>query len=262
MKKYPPEFSALTKEEFFQKVREEENVNFVMGIMEKISDDRIKSLILKMLSEKKLEIRSFLSWLALHINPKTYLEVGVRRGFSTAVVAGRCPRVKIFAFDMWVKDYGHIENPGPAFVQNELKKVDYQGTIHFINGNSHETLGRFLKIKNRIEAWQKKIPLAPTHFDLILIDGDHSILGAYQDLTEAMPRCAIGGAIVFDDIKPDLENMNPKSLALIKEELGDDPYNWESLLGVWEVIKQKFPNFVYFDYLENSPGVGIGIRVS
>ena len=37
-------------------------------------------------------------------------------------------------------------------------------------------------------------------FDLITIDGDHSLKGALRDIKNVLPRLKIGGAIIFDDI--------------------------------------------------------------
>jgi hypothetical protein len=40
------------------------------------------------------------------MHPQHYLEVGVRRGRSLAMVAATCPEVEIVGFDMWVENYG------------------------------------------------------------------------------------------------------------------------------------------------------------
>jgi len=33
------------------------------------------------------------------------------------------------------------------------------------------------------------------------------------------------------------------------------------LLGVWHAIQQRFPNFRYFEYLRDLPGVGVAVRM-
>ena len=73
-----------------------------------------------------------------------------------------------------------------------------------------------------------------------------------------MPFCTTGGVIVFDDIAPDLSNLDP---AAIQREMGSDPHGWHNLLGVWDAIKHRFPNFRYFDYMQNPPGVGLAVRL-
>ena len=37
-------------------------------------------------------------------------------------------------------------------------------------------------------------------FDLITVDGDHSVSGAWDDLKNVTPRLRVGGVLVFDDI--------------------------------------------------------------
>lgn len=122
------------------------------------------------------------------LQPKNYLEIGVRRGRSVATVAKACPNVDIAAFDMWIQGYAGMDNPGPAHVRRELERMGHTGRIEFIDGNSHETVPTYFR----------------THpektFDLITVDGDHSKDGALNDLLTVIPRLALGGILVFDDI--------------------------------------------------------------
>ena len=122
------------------------------------------------------------------IKPGNYLEIGVRRGRSLAAVVSQSPNVNVYAFDMWMENYGNNPNPGPEFVQEEMEKFGYTKPINFVNGNSHETLSQFFKKHPHIE------------FDMITVDGDHSYEGALQDLRDVLPHLAIGGIMVFDDI--------------------------------------------------------------
>ena len=48
--------------------------------------------------------------------PRNFLEIGVRRGRSLAVVSSVMQNCKIYGFDMWVADYAGMPNPGPEFV--------------------------------------------------------------------------------------------------------------------------------------------------
>ncbi len=79
------------------------------------------------------------------IQPQNYLEIGVRRGRSMAMVAATCPQCNIVGFDMWVEGYGRVDNPGPEFVEQELSKVGYKGNVQFINGDSHQTVPQYLR---------------------------------------------------------------------------------------------------------------------
>jgi len=122
------------------------------------------------------------------IQPKTYLEIGVRRGRSMAVVAAMSPATDLYGFDMWMDGYAGMENPGPDFVEGELRKAGASGIVEFVSGNSHETVPEFLAAHPDFQ------------FDLVTVDGDHSDEGAREDLLTVLPRVAIGGAVVFDDV--------------------------------------------------------------
>lgn len=161
------------------------------------------------------------------LKPRTYLEIGVRRGRSACAVSRGCPSTVIVAFDMWQQNYAGMENPGPTFVQNELKKQGHTGEIYFVNGNSHETIPAFFRDN----------PLLT--FDLITVDGDHSEDGALDDLKNTIPRLSVGGVLVFDDI------CHPAH-----------PY----LLDVWHRAMAAFPNLTHYEYTDAGYGVAFAIR--
>ncbi len=100
--------------------------------------------ILAHVASNQIEIRCFACWLAQELKPRTYLEVGVRRGFSMAMVAARCPEVEVYGFDSWVPGYGSVENAGPVFVRAEMRQIGNTMPIHFAEGGSHGTLLAFL----------------------------------------------------------------------------------------------------------------------
>jgi len=248
----------IKPEELYRQVTADENLQAVLKIMRALASDPVWTApIIEAIESGHLETRCFVSWLARELQPKTYLEVGVRRGFSMAMVAAQSPDSEIYGFDRWLPDYAGVPNPGPRFVQSEMRKIGYKKKIHLINGDSHQTLPAFFRDErasnwNRLKLdWTVK-KNRPAEFDLITIDGDHSLLGAYQDLSDTMPRCAVGGAVVFDDILPG-------SLEREKDEA--DPHGWNDLLGVWHAIQQQFPNFHYFEYLSDIPGVGVAVRL-
>ena len=276
----------IEPEEFFRAVAEERNRAHVVAVMRKLKRDPVwTEVVIKLVQSGQIEIRSFLSWLARELQPATYLEVGVRRGFSMAMVASQSPQTEIFGFDMWVKDYANTDNPGPNFVQSELRKLGYRKKVHFYNGDSHQLLPEFFKggwpapepepqaaprfwgnllggtvtPANGLPESNTPLKEGPILLDLITIDGDHSLLGGYQDLIDTMPHCALGGVVVFDDIVQQTEGIDP---AILEEERGPDPHGWKDLLGVWRAVQERYPNFRYFEYTRNSPGVGIAVRIS
>ncbi len=134
------------------------------------------------------DIVTVLLGVAETLKPRRYLEIGVRRGRSACAVASLAPTCDLALFDMWIQDYAGMENPGPAFVRAELARVGHSGLCEFVDGDSHETLPRYFSDN------------PDATFDLITVDGDHSDDGATRDLCDVLPRLALGGVVVFDDI--------------------------------------------------------------
>lgn len=161
------------------------------------------------------------------IEPRSYLEIGVRRGRSVAAVASVSPRCALILLDMWVPNYAGMENPGADFVREELKRVGHEGTARFINGDSHETLPALFS------------EMPDTTFDLITVDGDHETKGAIQDLCDVLPRLNAGGAIVFDDV---CHPAHPE------------------LAEVWHEVVVSDARYSSFTYSDVGYGVGFAIR--
>ncbi len=163
------------------------------------------------------------------LQPKRYLEVGVRRGRSACAVARGCPTVDIVASDMWVANYAGMENPGPSFVTEELKRHGHRGALAFMDGDSHVLLPKLFAKRPDLQ------------FDLITIDGDHSEAGAYRDLCDVVPHLAPGGVLVFDDIShPTLPH----------------------LLGVWRKVVEEHPGLSAYEYVEQGYGVAFAVRAA
>lgn len=225
MKKH--NLSMMSEQELFAAVRSPENIKNTLLLEDAMSTDTLYGpMALKLLKAGKPETRAFVTFLARQVIPSNFLEIGVRRGWSTAAVAMASPDCQIYAFDEWHENYGGSPNPGPGFVQSELSKFGYNKPIVFINGDSHKTLPKFFKENNET-------------FDMILVDGDHSVDGARQDLMDTMPHINVGGVMIFDDV-----------------------VDGEGLQEVWNELIKTFPNFKYFSYRDNKPGVAFAIRVS
>ena len=153
------------------------------------------------------DINTVLMGLARRLCVESYLEIGVRRGRSMAMVASQVPDCRIVGFDMWVDDYAGMENPGPAHVREELQRVGYAGSLEFVDGDSKETVPAYFAAH------------PSEYFDLITVDGDHSTDGARRDLQNVIPRLKIGGALVFDDIA---NQSHPTLASVWKREVEDD----------------------------------------
>lgn len=161
------------------------------------------------------------------IAPADYLEIGVRRGRSMAVVGSVSPSCRLVGFDLWTRNYAGMSNPGPEFVRAELSKVGHTGPVELISGNSRETLPRYL------------IERPDAYFDLVTVDGDHSADGARQDLITVKPRIKIGGALVFDDI------CHPAH-----------PY----LFDIWEETVAADPAYSSWAFTDLGYGVAVAVR--
>jgi len=219
---------SLTDEQLITMIKSSENISNTNKLHDMISTDPVYGqMVIDLLNRQEPETRAFVTFLANQIVPSTFLEVGVRRGWSTAAVVIASPECEIYAFDEWHMNYGGAPNPGPDFVTEELRKFGYSKPINFISGDSHVTLREFFS-KNP----DKMV-------DMILIDGDHSVDGAAQDLMDTMGHVSIGGVMVFDDI-----------------------VDCMGLQEVWDSLSKSFPNFRYVSYRENKPGVAFAIRIS
>ena len=163
---------------------------------------------------------------ATFVKPATYLEVGVRRGRSAAVVGSVAPDCEIYGLDVWTQDYAGGANPGPDFVRAELANAGHRGEVALLSGRSQETLPALLRERTDL------------YFDLITIDGDHSLMGAATDLANALPRLKVGGIVALDDI-------------------GRAP----ALRRAWRELVEEDSRFVAWQFTEAGFGVAAAIRV-
>lgn len=161
------------------------------------------------------------------IRPNSYLEIGVRTGRSAAVVAGLRPAVDIYGFDIWAEGYADVANPGTDFVRNELARLGHTGTLELVSGDSKAT----------VPAWLAEHP--DLYFDLITVDGDHSVAGAARDLANVLPRLKVAGIVLFDDIN-----------------------SARPLRRVWDRLVRFDSRFATWAFTDGGYGVAAGIRVS
>ncbi len=161
------------------------------------------------------------------LHPRRYLEIGVFRGRSLAVVASVVPECDVYAFDQWIAGYAGLDNAGPDLVRDQLRRVGHRGQCHIESGDSHVTVPRFLEEHPELE------------FDLVTVDGDHTEDGARADIECVLPRIAIGGALVFDDIR------HPR-------------HPW--LERVWDECVAALPGFACAKFVEIGHGVALALR--
>lgn len=162
-----------------------------------------------------------LAWaIAIEKKPKRILEIGTRTGISLCQLLSAYVDYKgierIVSCDLF--NDGYIS---PGLVKLNLKTLnipqDVIDKIEFLIGDS-KTL----------------IPQLKEKFDWVLVDGDHSELGARTDLENARTLVEQGGVLVFDDIAPD----------------------GMSLLPIWEEFKNN--HLEEFEWFQNLDGKGCG----
>jgi predicted O-methyltransferase YrrM len=173
------------------------------------------------------DITTVLAAAARLLRPRSYLEVGVRRGRSAAVVGAGAPDCDIVALDLWNEGYAGMANPGPDLVREQLQRVGYRGSARFVSGDSHVELPRLFAAEPSLS------------FDLITVDGDHSTRGARRDLEDVLPRLRIGGALVFDDIS---HRAHPR------------------LAEVWERAVARERRYATWSYDDIGYGVAVAVR--
>lgn len=161
------------------------------------------------------------------IRPENYLEIGVWRGRSAAVVGAVWPKCNIYGFDLWIPDYAGAPNPGGEFVEGELRGAGHSGHLSLISGDSRKTVPQFLREHPDL------------YFDMVSFDGDKTILGCGSDFANVLPRLKVGGIVLFDDmpLKP-------------------------SLRRVWNKIILGDSRYVTWEFAEAGQGVAVAIRVS
>ncbi len=211
-------------------------ISDTVQLLETLSDDVYKAYTVKYYNEgikmfgnhwKYADIVTVLFALSKFLKPESYLEIGVRKGRSLAMVASNSPTCDLYCFDLWQENYAGIENPGEEFVRNELDKVGYKGVAHFINGDSHLMLNPFFKSNKDL------------FFDMITVDGDHTYYGAARDIIDVLPRLKIGGILIFDDIS------HPQH---------------DYLLKLWNLLIKSNKRFSTFEFKELGYGVAYAIR--
>jgi predicted O-methyltransferase YrrM len=199
------------------------------------SDDYVRSLssfyktcILRYgASWRYLDIVNFLYAASKLLQPRNYLEIGVRRGRSACVVSKACPSVDIIALDIWQPNYAGMDNPGPEFVREELGRCGHRGKLSFINANSHQALPALFANYPELS------------FDLITVDGDHTADGAIQDLEDVIPHLSVGGVLIFDDI------IHPAH---------------RYLLDCWKQVTAKHPQLRTYEFTDAGFGVAAAVR--
>lgn len=114
---------------------------------------------------------------------RTALEIGVFEGFTTALIAKQlAPEGKLFAVDPFFS--GRLGICWSRFIaQRQVGRAGVAGKVIFVRALSHEAANQ----------------IPENSFDLIFIDGDHSIEAIKQDWADWSGRIASDGVILLHD---------------------------------------------------------------
>ncbi len=162
---------------------------------------------------------------AILLQPSSYLEIGVCRGRSAAVLGAARPDCAIYGFDLWIENYAGSPNPGPDFVRGELRNAGHKGNVELESGDSRSVLPAFLEQRPDI------------FFDVITIDGDKSVDGVAADYANALPRLKLGGIVITDDL-PVFPELRP----------------------IWNGVVADDARYVTWEFIDAGHGVAAAIR--
>ena len=152
-----------------------------------------------------------LTWYTKKYLPKQYLEFGIRRGHTSALVAFLNNSVEIYGIDEWDSNPGDKYSQSPGFASSLLRTNDFRGYARFVTGDKQTAFKRL-----------KQSFIGNMSFDLILfridIFGDKSI----EQLKEIMKFLGNNGALVVTG------------------------KNSQLFIKVWEYILKKYPEYTHF----------------
>jgi predicted O-methyltransferase YrrM len=159
--------------------------------------------------------------------PRRYLEIGVLGGRSMAIVASTAPTCELVGFDAWIEDYAGLPTSGPGAVRARLRRCGHRGACELVRGRSSDTVPDYVAAH------------PDARFDLITVDGDHTEPGARHDLENVLPLVAVGGLLVFDDVR------HPDHV---------------ELQAVWEQTVATRTDFACGGFFDAGFGVAVAIR--
>lgn len=151
-----------------------------------------------------------LTWYSKNYLPKKYLEFGIGKGYTSALIAFINNSVEIYGIDERNSNEGNKYNRSPAFTPSLVVRNNFKGYTQFVTGDKYTAFKRL-----------RQSFIGNVSFDLILfrvdIFGDKSI----EQLKEVLKFLGDNGALVVT---------------------GKDTHLFTV---VWEYIQKEFPEYVH-----------------
>lgn len=145
-------------------------------------------------NEKNI-LRQMIGEITRIINPKRYMEIGVREGDSLLEVVKNSSLEFLEVVDDWGKSYSGTGRGSHRHIRYMLEPYSIPA-IAWMDGDSKETLPLLWRYHS--------------YFDMITVDGDHSEIGFIADLVNSWALVKKGGYIICDDL------IQPKQRHILK----------------------------------------------
>lgn len=175
--------------------------------------------------DKFFDIYHLAFWWGANRNPKKIMEIGTRTGLSICQLLSACMSLegmRVCLFDIWSDGLSC-----PELVKKHLNHLGIHCHVEFYLGDSHKTVPEFMASNT-------------DKFDWILVDGDHSPEGAWDDLENSFNLIAKDGVVVFDDI---VEN------------------DGVVLMPTWNKFMEKYRDEFTWHMDLNGKGVGWAVKI-
>jgi predicted O-methyltransferase YrrM len=149
--------------------------------------------------------------------PTKYLEIGVFLGYTSEWMLDNVlthPDSRLFGIDPWVwfKPFHKRFPTEKDWQEKVLDRIDalrdkYKDKADFIQGYSHDVLRK---------------PYWPDgYFDIVYIDGHHTIQCVLRDYCYAWPLLKVGGVMIFDDYLQGHSDLVKRAVDVILEGIGE-----------------------------------------
>ena len=103
---------------------------------------------------------------------------------------------------------------------------------------------------------------APSKFELVTVDGDHTALGTWWDLVDVVPHIAVGGVLVIDDFVDSADEFLGDHATRSYEAIRTKPDDLKpSLLGLWHMLNEQRPDWEFIEPFDSIVPIGIAVHM-